>query len=261
MAHLPSLSLKVLLVSAIGPYLQWNTFQDSQPVPLQPYYLLRVIRNQPYISYAHIHQHLGPYSVIPQIRAKSKGNVGFNRIEPTVLEMISPYLVGKTEFYSMEMEVSPDCLIPRPETELLVQRAIEFLRTREGKQYVCDLCTGCGCIAIAIAKNFPNSQIIATGGGAILDDQNVAAMKKSGTLIWLKASPETIEKRILRDRTTDAYRPSLTNQGTVKEINDTLKERTPFYTLAMDLSVDTDHRSISEVAEIITNKLMETGIL
>jgi len=72
------------------------------------------------------------------------------------------YLVGKTEFYSMELLVTPDCLIPRPETELLVQRAIEFLRTRQDKQFVCDLCTGCGCIAVAIAKNFPNAHVIAT---------------------------------------------------------------------------------------------------
>jgi release factor glutamine methyltransferase len=72
------------------------------------------------------------------------------------------YLVGKTEFYSIEIEVSQDCLIPRPETELLVQRAIEFLRTRDGIQSVCDLCTGSGCIAVAIAKNFPKANIIAT---------------------------------------------------------------------------------------------------
>ncbi|MFC1739808.1 peptide chain release factor N(5)-glutamine methyltransferase [Planctomycetota bacterium] len=72
------------------------------------------------------------------------------------------YLTGRTEFYSLELEVNPDCLIPRPETELLVERAIEFLRTRKGQQNVCDLCTGCGCIAIAIAKNFPSADIIAT---------------------------------------------------------------------------------------------------
>ncbi len=72
------------------------------------------------------------------------------------------YLVGKTEFYSMELLVSPACLIPRPETELLVQRAVEFLRIRNDKQLVCDLCTGCGCIATAIARNFPNARIIAT---------------------------------------------------------------------------------------------------
>ena len=93
------------------------------------------------------------------------------------------YLTGKTEFYSLRLNVTPDCMIPRPETELLVERAIELLRTRPvrnfvtdkmtrkenfsnggrtGKQFVCDLCTGCGCIAIAIAKNFPDADIIAT---------------------------------------------------------------------------------------------------
>lgn len=72
------------------------------------------------------------------------------------------YLVGGTEFYSLSLKVAPGCLIPRPETELLVERAIEFLRTRTGPQYVCDLCTGSGCIAVAIAKNFDNARVIAT---------------------------------------------------------------------------------------------------
>ena len=72
------------------------------------------------------------------------------------------YLTGRCEFYSMTMKVNRDCLIPRPETELLVERAIEFLRKRNGKQYICDLCTGSGCVAAAIAKNFENAKIIAT---------------------------------------------------------------------------------------------------
>jgi release factor glutamine methyltransferase len=72
------------------------------------------------------------------------------------------YLTGKTEFYSLELDITADCMIPRPETELLVQRSIEFLRTRSGVQYVCDLCTGSGCIAVAIAKNFPDARITAT---------------------------------------------------------------------------------------------------
>ena len=72
------------------------------------------------------------------------------------------YLTGKTEFYSLELDITADCLIPRPETELLVQRAIEFLRTRSDIQYICDLCTGSGCIAVAIAKNFPEARVSAT---------------------------------------------------------------------------------------------------
>ncbi|MBP7051901.1 MAG: peptide chain release factor N(5)-glutamine methyltransferase [Phycisphaerae bacterium] len=72
------------------------------------------------------------------------------------------YLVGRAEFYSIEFEVTCDCLIPRPETELLVQRAIEFLRKRSGPQHVCDLCSGCGVIAVAIAKNVPDAKVVAT---------------------------------------------------------------------------------------------------
>jgi len=145
------------------------------------------------------------------------------------------YLTGKTEFYSLELNITPDCLIPRPETELLVERAIEFLRARTaaipatentlqqghitentlqeghisdtappgtarprtarsdttragaarpGTQYVCDLCTGCGCIAVAIARNFPDADIIAT-------DISSAA---------LDIAAENIEKHHLKDR-------------------------------------------------------------
>ncbi len=72
------------------------------------------------------------------------------------------YIVGKTEFYSLAFNVTGDCMIPRPETELLTARAIEFLRTRTGRQFVCDLCTGCGCIAVAIARNYPEAELIAT---------------------------------------------------------------------------------------------------
>ena len=72
------------------------------------------------------------------------------------------HLIGRTEFYSLDIKVSSDCLIPRPETELLVERAIGFLQNRDGPQLVCDLCTGSGCIAVAIAVNFHDAQFIAT---------------------------------------------------------------------------------------------------
>ena len=85
-----------------------------------------------------------------------------NLIERCLQNEPVQYLVGKCEFYSLSFKVAPACLIPRPETELLVERAIEFLRNRTGAQYVCDLCTGCGCIAVAIAKNFADAKIIAT---------------------------------------------------------------------------------------------------
>jgi release factor glutamine methyltransferase len=72
------------------------------------------------------------------------------------------YLVGRCEFYSLEIRVNRSCLIPRPETELLVERAIDRLRLRPKPAAVLDLCTGSGCIAIAIAKNVPECSVTAT---------------------------------------------------------------------------------------------------
>lgn len=72
------------------------------------------------------------------------------------------YLVGRCEFYSLPLTITRDCLIPRPETELLVERAVNFLRKRPAPQAVLDLCTGSGCIAAAIAKNVPEVQVTAT---------------------------------------------------------------------------------------------------
>ncbi len=96
------------------------------------------------------------------------------------------YLIGRTEFYSLELDITPDCLIPRPETELLAERAIEFLRKRQGQQFVCDLCTGSGCIAVAIAKNHPEAKITAT-------DICESA---------LKAAASNIEKHDLKQKVT-----------------------------------------------------------
>lgn len=72
------------------------------------------------------------------------------------------YITGKVEFFSLQLHVTPHCMIPRPETELLVERAIEFLAARGAPALVCDLCAGSGCIAVAIAKNFADARIIAT---------------------------------------------------------------------------------------------------
>lgn len=63
------------------------------------------------------------------------------------------YILGSTEFYGLEFLVTPDVLIPRPETELLVEEAIKLLTVNGSRFTILDLCTGSGCIAIAIAKN------------------------------------------------------------------------------------------------------------
>lgn len=64
------------------------------------------------------------------------------------------YLTGVRGFYGLELQVSPAVLIPRPETEHLVDRALAILATR-ARAVVADVCTGSGAIALAVAKNAP----------------------------------------------------------------------------------------------------------
>jgi release factor glutamine methyltransferase len=70
------------------------------------------------------------------------------------------YLTGKKEFFNIELKVAPGVLIPRPETELLVELAIDFVLAsgRKGPR-ILDLGTGSGAIGLALAKNIPNSQV------------------------------------------------------------------------------------------------------
>jgi len=61
------------------------------------------------------------------------------------------YVVGNSVFYGIKLKVSPDVLIPRNETELLVETALSYIRGRRLR--VCDVCTGSGCISAALAQN------------------------------------------------------------------------------------------------------------
>jgi len=63
------------------------------------------------------------------------------------------YLLGQKEFWSLNFEVNPDVLIPRPETELLVEESIEILSGRRGLNTLLELGTGSGAISIALAKS------------------------------------------------------------------------------------------------------------
>lgn len=60
------------------------------------------------------------------------------------------YITGRQDFYGLEFEVTPDVLIPRPETELLVEKALQLLDEKEERPLICDVGTGSGCIAISL---------------------------------------------------------------------------------------------------------------
>ena len=72
-----------------------------------------------------------------------------------------PYLIGHWEFYGLDFEVTPAVLIPRPETEVLVERGIAWLRRHPSRRLAADIGTGSGCIAVAMAKHIPDLKVIA----------------------------------------------------------------------------------------------------
>ena len=70
------------------------------------------------------------------------------------------YLVGEWEFFGLPLVVSPDVLIPRDDTEVLAQQAIDYLQKQEGHLRVLDLCTGSGCIGLAIASQIKDCRVV-----------------------------------------------------------------------------------------------------
>ena len=74
----------------------------------------------------------------------------------------SQYITGMQEFWSLPLRVNPTVLIPRPETEVLVQAALEFIGSTQANITIMDLGTGSGAIAIALARELPTARIVAT---------------------------------------------------------------------------------------------------
>ncbi len=73
-----------------------------------------------------------------------------------------PYVLGKWDFFGLEFDITKDVLIPRPETELLVETAIAWLQASPERRTIADIGTGSGVIAASIAIHVPDARILAT---------------------------------------------------------------------------------------------------
>ncbi len=72
------------------------------------------------------------------------------------------YITGKQEFWGLEFAVSPEVLIPRPETELIIETVLNSIRDRSKACTLVDLCTGSGCLAVVLASELPAARVIGT---------------------------------------------------------------------------------------------------
>jgi release factor glutamine methyltransferase len=100
--------------------------------------------------------HAHPDQVVPGSKERLFLNLVSDRIKGVPLA----YLTGEKEFWSLPFQVSPDVLIPRPETELLVEKVIQF--SSKKAELIVDIGTGAGNIAIALAGELPQARILAT---------------------------------------------------------------------------------------------------
>jgi shikimate kinase len=98
------------------------------------------------------------------------------------------------------------------------------------------------------------AHVIATGGGAVLRPDNAQALKCSGRLVWLAASPEVLWERIQADATRIHNRPNDPSLG-LQTLRDVLREREPVYAGWADIVVETTGQSPNEVAEQILSQL------
>jgi release factor glutamine methyltransferase len=100
------------------------------------------------------------------------------------------YLVGKREFFSLPLRVTPDVLIPRPETEFVVVEALDALKGLGARGtglggLVCDVGTGSGAIAVAIARQAPLARVIAvdiSSAALAVARENAAALQVAGRI-------------------------------------------------------------------------------
>jgi shikimate kinase len=96
-----------------------------------------------------------------------------------------------------------------------------------------------------------DSRVIATGGGVVLTEKNIRNLKAKGWVVWLKAEPRVLEKRMREEQERGVVRPPLTGEDPLEEIERVLEERTPYYEESADFVIDTGRLSLHAAAEEI----------
>ncbi|MCJ7686226.1 MAG: shikimate kinase [Desulfobacteraceae bacterium] len=93
--------------------------------------------------------------------------------------------------------------------------------------------------------------VIATGGGVVIDRENVRNLKKNGWVVWLDTGVPVIRERMKAAQKSGEFRPTLSGADPLDEIDQILQERKPFYEYASDFTVDTNGQPHQEVVQLI----------
>ena len=158
---------------------------------------------------------------------------------------------GKTEIGKMLVrELRRDFL----DTDSLIEKntgcSIEMIISRHGWDYFRE-------IEKRLVKEVSrrDNLVIATGGGVVIDEENVKNLKENGWIVWLKGESEVLKMRMDNEQKSNKIRPSLTGADPLEEIKQVVEVRTPLYEQAANLVVDTTTLSLMEVASSIIKAL------
>jgi len=100
-----------------------------------------------------------------------------------------------------------------------------------------------------------NNSVIATGGGVVIDPENVMRLRRNGWVVWLAAGGAVIRERMTQAQEQGDLRPPLSGSDPLEEIESILRERMPLYERASDWTVSTDAQTPEEVEQAIITAL------
>jgi shikimate kinase len=130
--------------------------------------------------------------------------------------------------------------------------SIEALISTRGWDYFREIEKG-----IVKEVSMRDNLVIATGGGVVMDEENVKNMKQSAWIVWLNGRPEILKERMGKEQRSGKRRPTLTGADPLVEIEEVLSTRKPLYEQAGDVTIDTSSLSTWEAAALIIKHISE----
>ena len=158
------------------------------------------------------------------------------------------YLIGEWEFYGLPLDISPEVLIPRPDTEVVAEQAIAYVKTL-GECRVLDLCAGSGCIGLAVASQAPQARVVLGGwsdGALRICRQNIRRNSLTGRVVPMRADAREKPEKSLGEFQCIVSNPPYIPSGDIAGLDVSVKDYEPH--LALDGGADglDFYRSISE---------------
>ncbi|MEG0848628.1 MAG: peptide chain release factor N(5)-glutamine methyltransferase [Flavobacterium sp.] len=182
-------------------------------------------------------------------------------LEELKKEVPIQYLLGKTHFYGLDFEVNENVLIPRPETEELVEWIINENKAIDKKKKVkiLDIGTGSGCIAISLAKNLPNAEVYAIDvSKKALETAKRNAISNNVEIIFMLKN--VLELEILKSN----YDIIVSNPPYVRNLEkEEIKKNVLYYEPHLALFVEDNDALIfyRKIASLAQKNLLENGQL